>query len=267
MLFADTHTHSIVSPDAKHPITEMIAGAEKNGLDVLCVTDHFEVPEKDRDDYKNIEPKYDESISHRNSNGKPKILVGIEMGGAIYDPDFTRKMLARHEFDFVLNSLHHLFRDGEALDYFYYDYTGCDATQMLKEYLTTLYEQSTLMMFDSLAHLDYPTRYMRLRNAPYDLSKCTDEIDALLKLLVENGKSLEINTSGLFAPFKTTLPEIDIIKRYASFSGEFVTIGSDSHDAQFVGRGFEDGVSRAKEAGINYIAYYEARKPVMIKID
>lgn len=267
MLKTDIHTHSSVSPDGSDSAELMAKSARERGVDIYCITDHFEVPEKDSDDYRNIEQEYDKTMRVRSTDGNFKTLVGIELGGAVYDPDFAKAFLLRHDFDFVLNSLHHLFRGKEALDYFFMDYTGCDTSQLLRDYFSKLYEQCRLLLFDSLAHLDYPTRYMRLRGVPFDLKSCGDEIDAVLKFLAENGKSLEINTSGLFAPFHQTLPGIDIVRRFHSFGGEFVTLGSDSHKACDIGRGINEGLRIAAQAGIKYIAYYEKRQLKTVKID
>lgn len=267
MLIADIHSHSCVSPDGSDTAEEMVRCAKLNGVDILCITDHYEVAEKERPDYKDIEPNYDKTMRVRGDNDGVKTLVGIEMGGAIYEPQQARDVLSRHDFDFVLNSLHHVFYGKEAVDYYGMDYTGCNTAELLRDYFKTLYEQCKLNLFDSLAHIDYPTRYMRQRNVPFDLSDCDDEIDAVLKYLCENGKALEINTSGLFASYHTTLPQADIIRRYRSFGGEFVTLGSDSHEARFLGRGIKEGIKEAAEAGIKYIAYYEKRQLRTISID
>ena len=39
---ADYHTHSRISPDARHPMTEMARAAAEAGLDEICFTDHVE---------------------------------------------------------------------------------------------------------------------------------------------------------------------------------------------------------------------------------
>ncbi|MBQ1928270.1 MAG: histidinol-phosphatase HisJ family protein [Acutalibacteraceae bacterium] len=266
MIITDVHTHSNASPDGFDSPAEMVESAKAKNIGVLCITDHFEVPEKDEDDYKNIEPKIENTFRFRNTNSENKTLVGIELGGAIYNPEYSKEFLSRHNFDFVLGSLHHIFYDDGPIDYYFLDYTGADTSKMLIDYFEKLYEQSKLLLFDSLAHLDYPTRYMRLKNVPYSLKCCEDQIDAILKLLVENGKALEINTSGLFAPFCDTLPTQNIIDRYCSFGGEFVTVGSDSHKAESLAQGFNKAVAKASKAGIKYLAYYENRQPTMIKI-
>ena len=41
---ADYHTHSRISPDARHPMTEMARAAAEAGLDEICFTDHVEPP-------------------------------------------------------------------------------------------------------------------------------------------------------------------------------------------------------------------------------
>ena len=140
LIITDTHTHSNVSPDGADSPEILSAAARQNSVDILCITDHFEVPEKDEDDYKNIAPKIAQTFSVRDSG----TLVGIELGGAVYDYDFAKEFLNRFDFDFVLGSLHHLILNGAPIDYYFYDYTDCDTAKMLREYFAKLYANSLL---------------------------------------------------------------------------------------------------------------------------
>jgi histidinol-phosphatase (PHP family) len=48
--------------------------------------------------------------------------------------------------------------------------------------------------------------------------------------------------------------------------GEILTIGSDAHKAEDVGKGINEAVMLAKEAGFKFITSFDKRKPIQIKI-
>ena len=267
-LTIDTHTHSDLSPDGNDPAERLATCAAANGLDVLCITDHFEVPEKEDAAYRDLlQTRYHEILQTRQRHtADPCILAGLELGGAIYDPAFAEDLLRRYDFDFVLNSLHHIFYPDGPVDYYNVDYQRHDPQALLQDYFEKLYNQCRLGLYDSLAHIDYPTRYMRLKGIDCPLEPLYDVIDQVLRLVAQQGKALEINTSGLFADFHTTLPGLEIVKRFKALGGELITIGSDAHAAPLVGRGFANGVEIARQAGFRYIAYYKRRQPVLVKI-
>ena len=65
MLITDIHSHSCVSPDGSDTAEEMVRCAKLNGVDILCITDHYEVAEKERPDYKDIETNYYNTMRDR----------------------------------------------------------------------------------------------------------------------------------------------------------------------------------------------------------
>jgi len=87
-----------------------------------------------------------------------------------------------------------------------------------------------------------------------------------LRFLAENGKAIEINTSGLYHGIDSTQPPLNILKRFKVLGGEFVTTGSDAHRASDIGKGLLKAVSMLKEAGFEYLTYFENRKPHLVRI-
>ncbi|MGE4272750.1 MAG: hypothetical protein AB7E31_07775 [Desulfitobacterium sp.] len=62
------------------------------------------------------------------------------------------------------------------------------------------------------------------------------------------------------------MPDFDIIRLYKQLGGEIITVGSDAHWAEDVGKGIQDGLEMIKNAGFNYVTVYSNRQPRMIKI-
>ena len=92
-----------------------------------------------------------------------------------------------------------------------------------------------------------------------------DLIDAVLRVLVQNGKALEYNTSR-FDVFADGMPGRDVLARYRELGGELVTVGSDAHEEDRTAKGFIEAAEALTELGFSYIATYEQRKLVMERI-
>ena len=56
------------------------------------------------------------------------------------------------------------------------------------------------------------------------------------------------------------------MKRYRELGGEILSLGSDSHCVQDIGKGIEQGAEIAKKSGFKYVAYFKEHKPVFIKL-
>ena len=101
---------------------------------------------------------------------------------------------------------------------------------------------------------------------PEDYSFWRDEIDEILRLLASKGIALEINTSGLRQQIGKLMPDLAIIKRFRELGGEMVTVGSDAHKAEDVGKNILDGIRAAASAGFGHIAAFKGGKAEMIPI-
>jgi histidinol-phosphatase (PHP family) len=61
--------------------------------------------------------------------------------------------------------------------------------------------------YDALAHLTLPARYLKRRTGiTLDLKRYGDRIEAILKILAQRGKGLEINMSGMRSSHATACP-------------------------------------------------------------
>jgi histidinol-phosphatase (PHP family) len=153
-------------------------------------------------------------------------------------------------------------------DFFFLDYKNYDIDELLTRYFDGLLELCQWGAFDSLAHLTYPLRYIVAREKiNVDMNKYQDVCDAIFEELIKNDKALEINTSGLFMDMKDTLPNISFVKRYKKLGGRYITVGSDSHYANRVCQGIEQGLDIARAAGFDSVTVFEKRQPRLITIE
>ena len=57
--------------------------------------------------------------------------------------------------------------------------------------------------------------------------------------------------------FKEVNPQPWIIERYLSFGGKYLTIGSDAHRTEDLGKGFDEALKIVKSLGVKEIFYCE----------
>ena len=262
----DMHTHSDHSFDGNHSCMLLCESAVAKGLDVLAITDHCEIDSKELDFRAFSTNQFFESYKAKKFfEGRLLVLQGLELGQAIYKKELAESILNGFKYDFILGSIHNL---ENMEDFYYLDYSQYDVADLLNKYFDTVYELCLWNQFDSLAHLTYPLRYMKGEaGLDIDLSKFSDKIEAILKTLVKNEKALEINTSGLFVKLNETLPDKSIIKLFKELGGKYITIGSDSHYYNDLGRGIKQGMALAKECGFDNMAVYQQREPLLIPIE
>jgi len=95
-----------------------------------------------------------------------------------------------------------------------------------------------------------------------------DVLDPILKILAQNGKTLEINTKT-YQKFQYGTPTLDknVIRRFRELGGEAVSLGSDAHSDEKIGEQFGIYTDILRQCGFRYGVYYRNRRPEYYKID
>ena len=99
------------------------------------------------------------------------------------------------------------------------------------------------------------------------LSRYSDVIDEILRLLIEKGKGIEINTGGFKYGLGHPNPCEEILARYRELGGEIITIGADAHKPEHVAFDFAKVPSILKDSGFDYFTVFRERKPEFVKIE
>ena len=259
----DYHLHTTVSFDGKGTPQDIIDAAVKNGLKEICFTDHYDhcfYPEE-KHNLLNLEQysqAYD-SLEH------PQLTIrrGVEYGMTTWNVPHLAELLKQRNFDFVLGSLHY----ADGYDPYQKEYwVGKTMRQAFEGYLErTLDCVRVHDQFDVLGHLNYacksPTSPTHEPLLYEDYRELSDEI---MKVLVQKGKGMEINTSGVDRA-GIFLPTADFLKRFKELGGEIVTVGSDSHDGSRVGQYVPQALEILKEI-FGYVCTFENRKPIFHKL-
>ena len=274
MFLADSHTHSHLSFDGSPDATPdvMCRTALERGLNALCITDHCDVNAPELGYAPLDEAAADREIPacREAYRGRLEVGYGIELGEPAEYPDRARVLLARHDYDFVLGSLHNL-KGCVDFSFIRFDHPSFDAPLIDRLYERMLRETETLLGFpgiNALAHLTYMERYVRRAGKATPESVYTDLFRRIFGILVDRGIALELNVSPIArGQGDDTMPGPSLLKLYRECKGELVTVGSDAHVPVQIGAGIREGYRMLKETGFRYVTVFRGRKPVLHPID
>ena len=262
---SDSHTHSKYSEDGADSVMMLCKNALDQGFYAITVTDHCECNAYwEQHFHESVCQSWSETrraaVSFQN---KIHIFTGVELGQPMQDKNGANDILNACSFDFVLGSLHNV---KDERDFYDFDYQHRDVRPVLNKYFEELLEMIRWGKFDSLAHLTYPWRYFEEYGLGIPIEDYQNQIDHVLKELIRQKKSLEVNTSGLRQKMGTTMPNEKILRRYQSFGGSMITVGSDAHRWADVGSGIEETLSMMRRIGFSHFTIYEKRAPVQVLI-
>ena len=266
MRYYDSHLHTDISFDCKVPIGLQAQAARLAGLDGICVTDHV-----DLDPYckKAYEPyDYDKALSEFmrfRSISDIDVRFGVELGVYSENAGEYLDFIRDKEYDIIVCSQHYIVD----CDPYFRDiyFAGLDRRQAYEKYLLEVLRTiRTFDRFSVLGHLGYVSRYYpgpeekKLRYEHF-----SDIIDEILKHLIIHGKGLEVNTKGV-SDTGDNLPEQGIVRRYIELGGEIITVGSDAHRTNEVGRHIKETYDLLISLGATHVCTFKEMKPEFIRL-
>ncbi len=281
MNLIDCHTHTQFSVDSDADISEMIEKACLLGLAAYAVTDHCECnrwysedhyPDEDTYSYYDFGTDFENSVSAVTSlkekySGRFNLICGVEMGQATHDFDIAEKIVSDSRVDFVIGSMHQLPKTEDFAFIEYDKMSHQDIYGLAERYFLEINKLCKWGKFDVLGHLTYILRYINgTAGINLDINPFDEVIADSLKTLIEKGKGIEINTSGLRQKYGDVFPSLKYVKLFRELGGEILSIGSDAHTVADLGSGITEGAKIALEAGFKYLCYFKERKPNFLKI-
>jgi histidinol-phosphatase (PHP family) len=267
MYYSDYHVHTHFSGDSSADPELVIREALNLGLKKLCLTDHFDedFPYDDIcfifdvtqyfNTLKALQLKYAKDI---------ELLIGVELG---LQPHLSKKyteLLRKYPFDFVIGSSHLVDKQDPYKKTYYENKSEYEAYYHFLE--VTIENIESFQGFQVYGHLDYIIRYGSYDQKYLSYDKYSDILDKLLLKLIDLGKGIEINTSGLRYGLGHPHPNEEILKRYKALGGEILTIGSDAHTPKDLCSGFDKAYELLKNMGYKYHTVFVNQKPEFIKI-
>jgi histidinol-phosphatase (PHP family) len=269
----DYHLHSTCSSDGISTIAQYCCRAAEQKLIEIGFCEHADFDPRDRGcgffDYaffrRQIETqreRYGDSLA---------IRAAVEVTYQASREEEIRAFLEGKELDYVVGSVH-LVDDGQEwamvseegmCEHYFAQRSVREAYQ---PYFAEVRQAVESGLFDFIGHLDLVKRYGVRYYGPFDLSLFAAEVRKILKLAVERGVGLEINTSGLRQAPRETYPGLEVLRWYKELGGRNLTVGSDAHSVKDLGRGIAEALGLAREAGFDAVTFFEKREPRQLRI-
>jgi histidinol-phosphatase (PHP family) len=245
-------------------VEPFVAAARTAGVDEIGITEHvyyfrqtrrlWDVPYQlercvyDIDDYV-------EAVTDAKERGLP-VKLGLEVDYVRGREDETRELLAPYPWDYLLGSVHFVGDqtfDGEPR---LVDAVGVE--EAWRRYFDLLSSAARSRLFDSLAHPDL-VKVFGDRLHAFDYGPVADAIAA-------SGTAVEVSTAGLRKPVGELYPD----PRFLAACRERdvpVTLASDAHVPELVGRDFDHARDLLRSAGYETITLFERREPRQVSFD
>ena len=248
----DYHMHTTFS-DGKETYPSYLEKARKMDLAEIGFTDHITLEPVDwcvkevdypvmKENLKSLCDDFSEDV---------QVRFGIEVD---YFPDKEqelREIIAYFPVDYVIGSVHFIGNWNFDTDYSLYGKWSNDELYCM--YFELIQKAAKSGLFDVIGHFDLIKKLQCWPES--DQSHLYEET---LKVLKEADVVMELNTSGLDRPCGEFFPNKKILEMAAKL-GIPVTLGSDAHRPDQVGRHFETAIDFLKEAGYTKITRFRNR--------
>lgn len=272
-MLIDYHLHTNYSDDSDYLMEDLVKDAIRMGLDEICFTDHVDYGIKldwnqvnlnevaAKKTITNVDyPKYNDEIDYLKTKYQDQIIIkkGLEFGVQTHTIKPFKKLFDSYDFDFIILSCHQVndkefwtndFQNGKTQDEYNQEYYQ-EIYRVIKEYKD----------YSVLGHLDMIKRYDSEGDYPFD--KYKDIVTKILKMVIADGKGIEINTSSHRYQLDDLTPSMDILRLYRDLGGKIVTIGSDTHVKEHLGAYIEQSKQILKDLGFKYYCTFEKMNPI-----
>ncbi|MFV0382309.1 MAG: histidinol-phosphatase HisJ family protein [Breznakia sp.] len=262
----DYHVHTRFSNDADADLYAYCEKAIQLSFDELLFSDHvdFEMYGDDKQEYIVDFDAYQKELVTLRSHYKNSLCIkkGFELGVQLQTIPKFKKLMENCKVDFTILSCHQI----DGLEFWNNTYqVGRSPHACFHDYYDYIYKLiSAFQDFNVLGHLDLLKRY-----CPYDENIDNThkiKIQSILKKLIQDGKGIEVNTSGIAYGLQTYHPSKQILKWYYELGGKIITIGSDAHQVDQLGYHVEEAKQELKKLGFKEFTTFTDRKPVFHKL-
>ena len=192
--------------------------------------------------------RYVEAIVQARERGLP-VKLGLEVDYVPGKEDETRNILAPYPWDYLLGSVH--FIDGLGVDGEPRLLDAVGVEEAWRRYFDALTHAARSGLFDSLSHPDL-VKIFGARAESFDYSRVVDAIAAA-------GVAVEVSTAGLRKPVRELYPHPELLAACRE-RGVPVTLASDAHSPDVVGRDFDRARDLLRSAGYDTITIFERRE-------
>ena len=242
----DYHIHTEWS-DGTGSVEDVACQAAELGLPEIAVAEHCTPAPGPGEDWwlrpEELGAYMDEVRAVAARHDDVRVLLGLEAEYVAGREPQLEELLASRPFEVVVLGVHDV--DGFIFDdpALRNDPRWDDPDALLAAYYRTVRQAAAWGRFDILAHMDYISLWGH-RPGPAVLP----EIEAALDALAASDAAIELNTDRFTDPAGVMYPSLAIL-RGAHARGIPLTIDSDAHEVEHVGRAWDEAIGYAREAG------------------
>jgi histidinol-phosphatase (PHP family) len=259
-MLIDYHIHTTMSEDAKGELIEYVHKARKRGLSEIGCSDHFHVEKQSYlMSFEKLAQYAKKVISCKEEANFP-IKLGLEVDYIPSLENQIKRILKDGCFDYIIGSVH--FINGWGFDDPRYisEYQNWDITDLNRTYFSLVRQCADSHLFDIIGHLDLIKKFgFRPKE------DMTEVFTKTAETIRQSNMCVEVNTAGLRMPCKEVYPSESLLK--ACFAhGIPITLGSDAHMPENVGKDFDKALRLVRQLGFTDIARFSQRKRKLVRL-
>lgn len=262
----DYHNHTTLCNHAIGTLEEYIEKAIEQNIEEIGFADHNPMPNGFDKQHRMKEhqlPKYVEMILNARQQYAEQISIklGIEADYLPGVDSYLKNQFASQPFDYVLGSIHYLGDWNFDNPVFVHTWKDHDVDHIYQWYFNSLLKLVESGLFDIIAHPDLIKKFGH-RPINLDMESIYDTICMGLK---KHNMAIEINTSGLRKEVQEIYPEKKFLE--IAFNNDVpITIGSDSHSPDQVGRDYHKAVELAVAVGYKELTRFNQRQMEKVEL-
>jgi histidinol-phosphatase (PHP family) len=174
------------------------------------------------------------------------VKLGLEVDYVPGREAETAEILARYPWDYLLGSVHYLGEHSIDSEPSLVEAVGTE--EAWRRYYDALKAAAHSGLVDVLAHPDLVKMYGE--EVPWDWDDLVGGLD---------GVCLEVSSAGLHKPHGKLYPNVDLLASARRRNGP-ITLASDAHEPQNVGRDLDRAIDHARAAGYETVTVFERRQ-------
>ena len=267
----DYHIHTKASHDGMGTVEKYCIKAKESGYRELAFTNHL-----DLDPGLPHAKTYDHSLfaeEVRDAAGRHPdltIRIGIEVTYQSALKKEIASVMDGIEADFIMGGIHiigateNTISEEEGSRIYFRNKNS--TKEAYAPYFEEVLHAVRFGHFDVIGHLDVIKRYGSSIIGQLRIGEFYGFLRRILEGMIKRDIVLEVNSSGLFHHVREVYPSLDIVKLYRELGGRRLTIGSDAHRPEDLGRGLDQVVELIRHAGFNELTLFEKRIPRQVKL-
>jgi histidinol-phosphatase (PHP family) len=262
----DYHNHTTLCNHAIGTLDEYIEKAIEQGIQEMGFADHNPMPNEFDKLHRMKEhqlPQYVATVLKAKEQyaNRISIKLGLESDYLPGVESYLAKQFASHPFDYVLGSIHYLGDWNFDNPVFVHTWKDYDVDYIYQWYFDSVFKLVESGLFDILAHPDLIKKFGH-RPVQLDIENLYNKICRGLK---KQNMALEINTSGLRKEVQEIYPEKKLLE--IAFANQIpITIGSDAHSPDQVGKDYDQAVQLALSVGYTQMMRFNQRKMEAVEL-